>query len=76
MQAYKKKIEGNERRNQRKEEEDSLSNATFNPRYKEILIEHVPKYLTRKGNRRSQQTIARFRCGCEELQNRYWIDQD
>ena len=44
--------------------------------YKQLTIEKDrAKYLWKKGKKDSQEIIARFRCGCEELQNKYWLEE-
>ena len=57
---------------QLQERRDHIQNSSYLPRYKEIMVEEVPTYLEKAGLKGSQQIIARFRCGNEEQNNRYW----
>lgn len=61
---------------QRQEEKERLEQTTYLPRYKTLVQDELPSYLKNRGHKRSQQIIARFRCGSEELWNRYWEKGD
>jgi hypothetical protein len=60
-----KAIDKHERRKRIKE-------SRYNRKYERCLIEEIPEYL-RKEISRERKMMARFRCGNEERENRYWM---
>lgn len=57
--------------------ENKIGNSKYNMRYKDIIAQGLLEYLGRKGWKRSQKIIARWRCGNEEERNkeRYWKNE-
>jgi len=45
-------------------------------RYKDIATCGKPGYLRRRGEKGSQKTIARWKCGNEEEKNKFWLDTE
>jgi hypothetical protein len=48
-----------------------IRESRYNGKYEKIITEELPKYLGRE-SRKERVTIARFRCGNEERENKYW----
>jgi len=71
-----------ERNNLRREEEEKIMKAKFNPRYKEIkVIEGCPNYL-KEGNLENMEigeeikALIKLRCGNFENANKYWLKEE
>jgi hypothetical protein len=56
----------------RKEERELGNLGRYNGKYEKIITEELPKYLGRE-SRKERVTIARFRCGNEERENKYCV---
>jgi hypothetical protein len=48
-----------------------IRESRYNGKYEKIITEELSKYLGRE-SRKERVTIARFRCGNEERENKYW----
>jgi hypothetical protein len=48
-----------------------IRESRYNGKYEKIITEELPKYLGRE-DRKERVIIARFRCGNEERENKYW----
>jgi hypothetical protein len=48
-----------------------IRESRHNGKYEKIITEELPKYLGRE-SRKERVIIARFRCGNEERENKYW----
>ncbi|KAH0818251.1 hypothetical protein GEV33_004540 [Tenebrio molitor] len=48
-----------------------IRESSYNGKYEKIITEELPKYLGRE-SRKERVIIARFRCGNEERENKYW----
>jgi hypothetical protein len=48
-----------------------IRESRYNGKYEKIITEELPKYLGRE-SRKERVIIARFRCGNEERENKYW----
>ncbi|KAH0814865.1 hypothetical protein GEV33_007925 [Tenebrio molitor] len=48
-----------------------IRESRYNEKYEKIITEELPKYLGRE-SRKERVIIARFRCGNEERENKYW----
>jgi len=46
-----------------------IRESNYNDRYKNSISIGMPDYLLKRGERRSQNIIARWRCGNEEERN-------
>jgi exonuclease III len=54
-----------------KERRTRIRKSRYNGKYEKIITEELPKYLGRE-SRKERVIIARFRCGNEERENKYW----
>ena len=61
---------------QMQDQRNKIDNSRYNQRYKDIVEKNLPDYLKKKGRKGSQKIRARLRCGNEELQNRYWENEE
>ncbi|KAH0816956.1 hypothetical protein GEV33_005835 [Tenebrio molitor] len=48
-----------------------IRESRYSGKYEKIITEELPKYLGRE-SRKERVIIARFRCGNEERENKYW----
>ncbi|KAH0819191.1 hypothetical protein GEV33_003600 [Tenebrio molitor] len=48
-----------------------IRESRYNGKYEKIITDELPKYLGRE-SRKERVIIARFRCGNEERENKYW----
>ena len=71
-----KELTKRDRELQKEEERENLEQTRYLPRYRQLVNNELPLYLQNRGHKRSQQIFARFRCGSEELGNRYWEKGD
>jgi hypothetical protein len=46
-----------------------IKEARYNRKYERCMIEEIPEHLGRE-----RKMMARFRCGNEERENRYWME--
>ncbi|XP_043476186.1 uncharacterized protein LOC122507501 [Leptopilina heterotoma] len=53
-----------------------INESSFNPRYKHIMAEGLPKYLRNYNRGRELDVIAKIRCGNVERINRYWLNEE
>jgi hypothetical protein len=53
------------------EEQARIRESRYNGKYEKIITEELPKYLGRE-SRKERVIIARFRCGNQERENKYW----
>jgi hypothetical protein len=53
------------------EEQARIRKCRYNGKYEKIITGELPKYLGRE-SRKERVIIARFRCGNEERENKYW----
>ena len=64
---------------QRQLQLDKIANSTFNPKYEFIRVGRRPVYLgsmSRNWKKEEVKMVARFRCGCEEMNNWYWLKEE
>jgi hypothetical protein len=47
----------------------------YNRKYERCMTEEIPKYLGRE-SAKERKMMARFRCGNEERENRYWTEEE
>jgi len=65
----------------RKEKEERISNARYNPRYKEIgVAEGCPRYLKTESLEEASKgdeirALVKLRCGNLENANKYWLEE-
>lgn len=52
-----------------------IRESRYNSEYERIMTEDKPKYLERESVK-EKKMIARFRCGNEERDNRFWLEMD
>jgi len=80
-EELEKEIIERERSILRKEEEERIRNARYNPRYKEIgVAERCPRYLkvesleeANKGDK--IRALVKLRCGNLKNTNKYWLEE-
>lgn len=60
---------------QKQERRARINESRYNAAYNKIMTEELPLYLGRE-NGKERKLIARFRCGNEERENRYWMKED
>ncbi|KAJ3656198.1 hypothetical protein Zmor_015294 [Zophobas morio] len=51
-----------------------ISESRCNAEYRKIVKDEVPKY-THRESRKEKRIMARFRCGNEEKENNFWMDE-
>jgi len=51
---------------------NKIQDSRYIIRYRELYILGIPKYLRKQSHKDTQKIIVRFRCGNEELRNRFW----
>jgi hypothetical protein len=54
-----------------KERRTRIRESRYNGKYEKIITEELPKYLGRE-SRKERVITARFRCGNEKRENKYW----
>jgi hypothetical protein len=47
----------------------------YNRKYERCMTEEIPEYLGRE-SAKERKMMARFRCGNEERENRYWTEEE
>lgn len=65
-----------DREDQLQEQYDRTVTGKYNRRYREIRESEREEYLKAEYKGRDQVMIARFRCGNEELENKYWKEDE
>lgn len=61
---------------QRQVQWNRIQESRFHPKYRFIMANEKPKYL-RKGMKKEElKVVARFRCGCEERSNMFWLKEE
>ena len=58
----------------KQERRASVSKSRYNADYRKIITETIPKYLDRE-SAKEKKIIARFRCGNEERNNKFWVSE-
>jgi hypothetical protein len=64
-------VELSERDKDKQERTERIKESRHKRKYERCKIEEIPKYLGRERARERKMT-ARFRCGNEERENKYW----
>jgi hypothetical protein len=57
----------------KQERRERIKESRFNRKYGKCMTEEIPEYLGRK-SARERKMMARFRCGNEERENRFWTE--
>ncbi|KAJ3656822.1 hypothetical protein Zmor_015867 [Zophobas morio] len=58
----------------KQERRASVSKSRYNVDYRKIITKTIPKYLDRE-SAKEKKIIARFRCGNEERNNKFWVSE-
>ncbi|KAJ3666862.1 hypothetical protein Zmor_002290 [Zophobas morio] len=51
-----------------------ISESRYNTDYRKIVKDEVPKYIERESIK-EKRMMARFRCGNDEKENNFWMDE-
>jgi hypothetical protein len=57
----------------KQERKEKMKESTYNRQNEKCMTEEIPEYLGRN-SARERKTMARFRSGNKERENRYWIE--
>jgi hypothetical protein len=57
----------------KQERRERIKESRYNRKYERCMTEEIPEYLG-KESAKERQIIARFSCGNEERENRYWTE--
>ncbi|KAJ3656884.1 hypothetical protein Zmor_015929 [Zophobas morio] len=58
----------------KQEPRSRISESRYNAEYRKLVKDEVPKY-TRRESIKEKRLMARFRCGNEEEENNFWMDE-
>jgi hypothetical protein len=56
----------------KQERRERITESRYNRKYERCMTEEIPEYLRESAKER--QIMARFSCGNEERENRYWTE--
>jgi hypothetical protein len=59
----------------KQERRERIKESRYNREYETCMTEEIPEYLWRESPK-ERKMMARFRCGNEERENRYWTEGD
>jgi hypothetical protein len=59
----------------KQERRERIREARYNREYERCVTEEVPVYLGRESTK-ERKMMARFRCGNEERENKYWMEEE
>jgi hypothetical protein len=59
----------------KQERRERIKEARYNREYERCVTEEVPVYLGRESTK-ERKMMARFRCGNEERENKYWVEEE
>jgi hypothetical protein len=59
----------------KQERRERIRESRYNREYERCVTEDVPVYLRRE-SAKERKMVARFRCGNEERENRYWMEEE
>ncbi|XP_068900490.1 golgin subfamily A member 6-like protein 25 [Tenebrio molitor] len=59
----------------KQERRERIREARYNREYERCVTEDVPVYLGRESTK-ERKMMARFRCGNEERENKYWMEEE
>jgi hypothetical protein len=62
-----------DRDSDKQETRERIKESKYNKEYERYMIEEIPEYLGRE-SARERKMMARFRCGNEKRENRYWVE--
>jgi hypothetical protein len=70
-------VELSERENDTDKQErgERMKGSRYNREYERCVTEEIREYLRRE-SARERKMMARFRCGNEEGENRYWMEEE
>jgi hypothetical protein len=57
----------------KQERRERIKESRYNRNYEKCMTEEIPEYLERE-NAKERKMMARFGCGNEERENRYWME--
>jgi hypothetical protein len=55
------------------ERRERMKESRYNRKFVKCMREEIPEYLGKK-SARERKMMAKFRCGNEERENRYWME--
>jgi hypothetical protein len=58
----------------KQERRENIKESRYNREYERCMTEEIPEYLGRE-SARERKMMARFRCGNEEREKRYWMEK-
>jgi hypothetical protein len=67
-------VELSERDKDKQERTERIKESRYKRKYEWCETEEIPEYLGRESARETKM-MAIFRCGNEERENRYWMDE-
>jgi hypothetical protein len=59
----------------KQERRERIKESSYNREYEKCMAEEIPAYLERE-SAKERKMMARFRCGNEEKENRYWMERE
>jgi len=59
---------------EKQERRERIRESRYNDKYEKLLHNNLPEYLKRESKNKIKM-IARFRCGNEERDNHFWMDE-
>ncbi|KAJ3621596.1 hypothetical protein MTP99_003712 [Tenebrio molitor] len=59
----------------KQERRKRIKESRYNRKYERCMTEEIPEYLGRE-SAKERKMMARFRCGNEERENRYWVERE
>ncbi|KAH0812552.1 hypothetical protein GEV33_010238 [Tenebrio molitor] len=69
------KLSERDRDTDKQERRERIRESRYNRKYERCVTEDVPVYLGRESTK-ERKMMARFRCGNEERENKYWMEEE
>jgi hypothetical protein len=66
-------VKGTKIQTSKKEGKEAMNPDRYNWKYEKCMTEEIPEYLGKESAKKKRKLMARFTCGNEERENRYWM---
>jgi hypothetical protein len=58
----------------KQERRERIKESRYTSEYERCMTEEIPEYLPGESECKKRKMMARYRCGTEERENRYWTE--
>jgi hypothetical protein len=72
-EGQRRRLSERDKDTDKQERKEKIKESRYNKEYKRCMTEEIPEYLGRE-SAKERKMMARYRCGKEKRENRYWTE--